>query len=75
MLRQPIHDDSERPSFFYLLMADSCFQRASNTANPETSHALRDMGRDYLVKANEVGSDPDHLLFGEGSRLGLVRPT
>jgi hypothetical protein len=56
MLRQPIYANSEGPSFFYLLMADSCFQRAANTANPGASNALRDIGRDYLVKATEVTS-------------------
>jgi hypothetical protein len=56
MLRQPIYANSERPSFFDLLMADSCFQRARNTANPGVSNALRDIGRNYLVKATEVTS-------------------
>jgi hypothetical protein len=56
MLRQPIYANSDRPSFFYLLMADSCFQRAANIANPGASNALRDIGRDYLVKATEVTS-------------------
>ena len=54
MLRQPIYASSDRPSFFYLLMADSCFQRAANTANSGASTALRDIGRDYLVKATEI---------------------
>ena len=54
MLRQPIYASSERPSFFYLLMADSCFQRAASTASPGASNALRDIGRDYLMKATEV---------------------
>jgi hypothetical protein len=56
MLRQPIHASSERPSFFYLLMADSCFQRAASTATPGASNALRDIGRDYIMKATEVTS-------------------
>ena len=56
MLRQPIYTSSERPSFFDLLMADSCFQRARNAANPGVNNALRDIGRNYLVKATEVTS-------------------
>ena len=56
MLRQPTYANSDRPSFFYLLIADSCFQRAANIANPGASNALRDIGRDYLVKATEVTS-------------------
>jgi len=59
MLRHPICASSERTSFFYLLMADSCFQRAANTANPGASNALRDIGRDYLVKATEVTSSAE----------------
>ena len=56
MLRKSIYSSAGEPSFFYLMMADSCFQRAANTDNPRVINALRDIGRDYLLKATEVTS-------------------
>ena len=56
MSQQSISSSAGQPSFFYLMMADSCFQRAANTDNPRVINALRDIGRDYLLKATEVTS-------------------
>ena len=56
MLRKSIYSSAGEPSFFYLMMADSCFQRAASTDNPRVINALRNIGRDYLLKATEVTS-------------------
>jgi hypothetical protein len=50
MLRKP------EPSFFYLMMAKSCFRRAVSTIHPNAAGALRDIGHNYLAKANGVAS-------------------
>ena len=56
MLRKSIYASEGEPSFFYLMMADSCFQRARSTRNPNAGGALRNLGSDYLMKATEVSS-------------------
>jgi hypothetical protein len=54
MLRPSIQSRSAEPSFFYLIMAESCFQRAARTRRPNVRSTLRDIGRHYLAKANDV---------------------
>jgi hypothetical protein len=56
MLRQSIRSTIGEPSFFYLIMAESCFQRAVGTRRPDVRGALREIGRHYLAKANDVAS-------------------
>jgi hypothetical protein len=56
MLRKSIYASEGEPSFFYLMMADSCFQRARSTRHPNAGGALRNLGSDYLMKATEVSS-------------------
>ena len=48
MCAKSIHAE---PSFFYLVMAKSCFRRAVSTPHPKAGGALRELGRDYLAKA------------------------
>jgi hypothetical protein len=43
-------------SYFYLLMAKSCFRRAVSTPHPKAGGTLREMGRDYLARAHHVPS-------------------
>jgi hypothetical protein len=59
MARKPIQSSAGEPSFFYLLMAESCFRRAARTRHPRASGTLRDLGRHYLVQAREVSSTLD----------------
>jgi hypothetical protein len=56
MLRKPIHTSAGEPSFFYLMMAESCFQRAVRTRHPQAGGTLLEIGRDYLAKATDVDS-------------------
>ena len=56
MLRKSIHSSAKEPSFFYLMMAESCFQRAASTRHPEACGTLRDLGRKYLADATDVAS-------------------
>jgi hypothetical protein len=39
------------PSYFYLIMAKSCFRRAAATSHPHGRGALCEIGRDFLAKA------------------------
>jgi hypothetical protein len=55
-MRQSTHTSEGEPSFFYLMMAEGCFRRAVSTRNPKTGGTLREIGRNYLAKANDVGS-------------------
>ena len=56
VLRKSIQSSAREPSFFYLMMAESYFQRAASTRNSKACGTLRDIGRDYLAKANKVAS-------------------
>jgi hypothetical protein len=56
MLRKSIRGSAKEPSFFYLMMAESCFQRAASSRHPEACGTLREMGRKYLADATDVAS-------------------
>lgn len=42
---------SAQPSFYYFLIAKTCFHRSRLTSDRARSHALSESGRHYLVKA------------------------
>jgi hypothetical protein len=56
MLTKSIRSSAKEPSFFYLMMAESCFQRAASTRHPKAHGALREIGRRYLAEATDVAS-------------------
>jgi hypothetical protein len=66
MSRKPIHSSPGEPSFFYLMMAGTCFQRAARHRQAGT---LRDIGRNYLTKATKVTS----ALQSQPSAIGRDR--
>jgi len=45
-----------QPSFYYLMLAESCFQRAVGTSHVNGSSTLREIGRNYLANANGIAS-------------------
>jgi hypothetical protein len=56
VLRKSIQSSAKEPSFFYLMMAESCFQRAASTRHPKACGTLREIGRRYLAEASDVAS-------------------
>jgi hypothetical protein len=56
MVRKPTHTSAGEPSFFYLMMAESCFRRAASTQHPKAGGTLLEIGRKYLAKATDVAS-------------------
>jgi hypothetical protein len=58
MSTKSIHANTADTSYFYLLMAKSCFRRAVATSHPKAGSTLRQIGRDYLAMAN-------HAPFGQ----------
>jgi hypothetical protein len=56
MLRTSSQSSAREPSFFYLMMAESCFQRAASTRHPKAGGTLRQLGRKYLADATDVAS-------------------
>ena len=52
MSTKSIHANIADSSYFYLLMAGSCFRRAVATPHPNAGGTLRKIGRDYLAMAN-----------------------
>jgi len=61
MSRKSMQPSGGEPSFFYLIMAESCFRRATSTRHPKGRGTLRTIGRSYLAKAREVSSTLDHV--------------
>lgn len=54
MSSRSIHANATDPSYFYLVMAKSCFRRAVATPHPKAGDTLREIGRDYLAMANHA---------------------
>ena len=50
MLRKSSQSSAQEPSFFYLMMAESC-SSATGARHPNASGALREIGRRYLAGA------------------------
>jgi hypothetical protein len=61
MSRKSTQSSAGEPSFFYLIMAESCFRRAASTRHPKGRGTLREIGRGYLAKARKVVSGLDHV--------------
>jgi hypothetical protein len=57
MSRRSTSTSAGEPSFFYLMLADGCFRRAASMVQPEMGGTLRNIGRDYLMKATKVTSE------------------
>ena len=55
MLHKQIHNSAGAPSFFYLLMAESCFRQAVHPCHPKAGGTLVEIGRNYLAKAKATG--------------------
>jgi hypothetical protein len=72
VLRKSIPTSAGEPSFFYLMMAEGCFRRAASTRHPYAGGMLRDIGRNYLLKANGVTSvlEAEQSCLAESHRLG-----
>ena len=51
MFGKSMHSRSPEPSFYYVMLADTCFWRTTLNHNPNAGGALRDVGREYLAKA------------------------
>ena len=54
MSQQLISSSAAQPSFFYLIMARGCFDRARRAGHSRGT-ALRNIGHDYLIKATTFG--------------------
>jgi hypothetical protein len=63
MFGKSIPTSTMEPSFFYLLMAATCFQRAGCTGHPHAGGALRNIGCKYLTQAS-----PNALAAVPGSK-------
>jgi hypothetical protein len=66
MSRKSIYSSPGEPSFFYLMMAGTCFRRAARHRQAGT---LRNIGRNYLMKATKVTS----ALESQPSAIGRAK--
>jgi hypothetical protein len=57
MFGKSIQSSTAEPSFLYLMMAATCFQRTAGTGHPTAGGAPCHIGRKYLVKAGRVIPD------------------
>jgi hypothetical protein len=51
MFGKSIHSRSPEPSFYYVMLAATCFRRPALSHNPYAGGVLRNIGREYLVRA------------------------
>ena len=63
MSQPSISSSAGQPSFFYLMMARSCFDRARRAGHPRGG-ALRNIGHDYLIKATTFDRQPSKSSAG-----------
>jgi hypothetical protein len=56
MTTKSIRTNAAESSYFYLVMAESCFRRAVSTPHPKADAMLRKIGRDNLAMANHAPS-------------------
>jgi len=78
MFGKSIQSSTAEPSFFYLMIAATCFRRAARTRHPNAGGALRDIGREYLAKAGRVIPTHECSLSTLNRKAGLklnVRPS
>ena len=63
MSRKMISQNAGQPSFYYLMMARCYFDRARKAGHPKGA-GLRNIGRDYLIKAMAFESQCSKLSDG-----------
>lgn len=51
MLGKSIHSRVPEPSFYYAMLAASCFRRTARSCHPNARGVLRGIGCKYLAKA------------------------
>jgi hypothetical protein len=74
MYRQSIQIPIAEPSFFYLIMAATCFRRAATVVtHPKTRGALRDIGRVYLNQGQSFLPPITQVQSNQGGALCRLR--
>jgi hypothetical protein len=66
MSRKTISLSAGQPSFYYLMMARCYFDRARRAGHPKGA-GLRNIGRDYLIKAATF--EPRYAQASDGMRM------
>jgi hypothetical protein len=51
MFGELARDRAAEPSFYYVMLAATCFRRTARSRHPNAGHALRDIGCKYLAMA------------------------
>jgi hypothetical protein len=51
MFEKSIQGRTPEPSFYYVMLAATCFRRTARNHHPNAGGALRNIGREYLAKA------------------------
>ena len=71
MFGKSIRGRTPEPSFYYVMLAASCFRRTARGRRPKFDEALRNIGQEYLAKA---GCGAAHEQISEFS-LARIRRT
>jgi hypothetical protein len=71
MFGKLIRGRTPEPSFYYVMLAASCFRRTDRGRRPKFGEALRNIGHEYLAKA---GCGAAHEQISEFS-LAQIRRT
>ena len=61
-------DKAGKSSFLYLMLAASYFRQATRSRHSHVRRALRDLGREYIMKSHGVAPS-HHFVVVPGKRL------
>jgi hypothetical protein len=72
MFGKSMNSSSPEPSFYSVMLAATCFRRTALNHNPYAGGALRNIGREYLVKADcgVAHVQMSERSLAQGSRTG-----
>jgi hypothetical protein len=70
MFAKSIQDRTAEPSFYYVMLAATCFRRTTRSCHPNAGGTLYDIGCNYLAKAG-CGFALEHM--SEFSRAQIAR--
>jgi hypothetical protein len=74
MFYESMEDAAADPSFLYLMLAATYFRQASRSRHSHVRRALRDLGREYLMKSHGVSPTHPFVVVPEmQSNDGLAR--
>jgi hypothetical protein len=76
MLGKSMRIDAPETSFYYWMIAETCFQRIARSHHSKAGIAVRDIGRKYLAKVGGgvLHKQMSEIFVAEVGRVGAKKP-